>query len=626
MTEVFINKQRAIFKEDSNLKLTIENTFFEDSGSYTLDVTFPLDIEENRKVFGSINRIEVAKRHTTFDASILVNSKLTFRGTAKITNVNDTEVKLQLLSGNSRVKFWTKAEKMYIDELRYEYTDRNDTFDGFVQDDSFYGTPLIKAGTFPGKKGVYCYVPTLDENGSKPVENHYKGLWNEQHLMINTEDQLVLYHGGTLDNPRFFIEINRQNISPNLMFVTKWIFEHLGYRLNRNDRDNDFVNGIYIANARNTTTFRRHDHRTNSADELSMAKALPHWTVEEFIKQLQNFLNATIIFNDIDGTVDIIGSAFTDGTVDISENVEDEYEVEVIDDEDVAAMLYDSNVKYKKGTSEYHDVDLVEQETISSFKNVECTHEESLRQWDSMSDEDKKVTIWTTEQGQFCAMIKDDGTLERTRFNQFGSIVRNTENENDVELKISPVAMTTEIEMPVFEWQSGGSGTVYRDAFQYRWTCKQTVVCLENQYEAANKATVWDAIQGSNEEEIEKEDIMQVFLMDNVAIRSGFYYLPYQMPFTHPDLKVPNKTVPHESWSLALANDNSAFYIGKFHNSANRQNRNAEHRFKFKSKSIPSVYSIFLVRNKRYACKKLEVQFSNKGMEEIILGYFEEIF
>lgn len=628
MTEVYIDQQRVFFKENTNLKLTIENTFFEDAGSYTLDVIFPLHIEENRKAFGAINRLDVSKRYKTFDAMIVVDSRVVFKGTAKITNISDAEVKLQMLSGNSHVKFWTKAQKMYIDELHYEYTDTNHSFDGYVQDDSFYGTPLIRAGSFPGKKGVYCYVPTLDENGSKPVENCYKELWNEQHLMINTEEQIVLHHGGDPINQGYYIELNRQCISPNLMFVTRWIFNYLGYTVNRNDVDNDFVNGIYIANARNTTTFKRHDGRSNSADEMSMAKALPHWTVEEFIKQLQNFLNVTVIFNDIDGTVDIIQSAYTEGMVDISDVTQDEYEVEVIDDEDVESNLYDSNVNYKKGDSEYHGIDLVEREVIDSFNEIKCTSAESESQWGSMAAEDKKVSIWTTPAGQFCAKItgeENNETLERIRFNHFGSIVRNSENDNDVELKISPVATTTEVEMPVFEWQAGGTGTIYRDAFQYRWTCKQVALCLQNQYEAANKATVWDAINGTQEEESEKEDIMQVFLMDDKAIPTGFYHLTYQMPFTHWDYNRPNNNVEHKSWSLALANDNSTYYIGRYHEAARRQNRNAEHRVKFTADRIPSVYAIFLIRNKRYACKKLEVQFGAEGMEKVVNGYFEEI-
>lgn len=633
MTEVYIDQQRVFFKENTNLKLTIENTFFEDAGSYTLDVIFPLHIEENRKAFGAINRLDVSKQYKTFDAMIVVDSRVVFKGTAKITNISDAEVKLQMLSGNSHVKFWTKAQKMYIDELHYEYTDTNHTFDGYATDEAFFGTPLIMAGTFPGKKGVYCYVPTMDENGSEPVSNCYKGLWNEQHLMINVAEQNRLYHQAEpLPYPEtrnYYIEMARECISPNLMFVARWIFNYLGYTVNRNDVDNDFVNGIYIATARNTTTFKGHDGRSNSADEMSMAKALPHWTVEEFIKQLQNFLNVTVIFNDIDGTVDIIQSAYTEGVVDISDVTQDEYEVEVIDDEDVESNLYDSNVNYKKGDSEYHGIDLVEREVIDSFNEIECTVAESESQWGSMATEDKKVSIWTTPAGQFCAKItgeENNETLERIRFNHFGSIVRNSENDNDVELKISPVATTTEVEMPVFEWDSSGNfSNIYRDAFQYRWTCKQVVLCLQNQYEAANKATVWDAINGTQEEESEKEDIMQVFLMDDKAVPTGFYHLTYQMPFTHWDYNRPNNNVEHKNWSLALANDNSTYYIGKFHELARRQNRNAEHRVKFTADRIPSVYAIFLIRNKRYACKKLEVQFGAEGMEKVVNGFFEEI-
>src|SRR5574344_398046 len=101
MAEVSIDQQRVFFKENTNLKLTIENTFFEDAGSYTLDVIFPLHIEENRKAFGAINRLDVSKQYKTFDAMIVVDSRVVFKGTAKITNISDAEVKLQMLSGNS---------------------------------------------------------------------------------------------------------------------------------------------------------------------------------------------------------------------------------------------------------------------------------------------------------------------------------------------------------------------------------------------------------------------------------------------------------------------------------------------------------------------------------------------
>lgn len=621
MTEVFLNKQRAILKEDSKLKLTIENTFFEDSGSYTLDVTFPLDIEENRKVFGSINRIEVTKRFVTFDATILVDSKMVFKGTAKITNINDKEVKLQMLSGRSHVKFWTKAEKMYIDRLHYEYTDRNNTLEGFVQYESFLGYPIVKAGSFPGKRGQFCYVPIKDVNGSKPGKDSYQGLWNEHKLMIYGDDLMVLSQGGTFPagyTVQYYIEISRQCICPNLMFVAKWIFGHLGYTVRRNDRDNDFVNSIYIANATRTTTQPR-NNSNNSADEDAMAKALPHWTVEEFIKQFQNFLNVKVIFDDIENAVDIVDSVYDEGSIDITNQIEDEYEVELFDDEDAKEMLYDSNLRYKKGAlgGEYR-LDMIDQEVLSPFTLLKFPSSSGVwSSFESMSVEERKKYVWQDNLNgrQYCA--NSEGNM--ASINAFGCLVRNENNQNDIELKISPVSITKEVKMPVFEF-GGGGGAKYRG--EKKTECKQTVLCLENQYEAASKPTVWDAITGETESEEKKEDIMQVFFMDGREHSTGFYASKTQYPFTDFVLQDGYYGI---SYSFSLIR-NRAGSIGYYHKQAVKQNRNAEHRFKFRAKTIPSVYSIFLVRNKRYACKKMEVQFDNKGMDESIMGYFEEIF
>ena len=45
----------------SNIKITRENPDLKDKGSYTLDVTFPMDIFENRKKFRNLNRIDVSE-------------------------------------------------------------------------------------------------------------------------------------------------------------------------------------------------------------------------------------------------------------------------------------------------------------------------------------------------------------------------------------------------------------------------------------------------------------------------------------------------------------------------------------------------------------------------------------
>ena len=633
MTELYLKSEetvweRVYFLDTEKIKLTIENTFFENSGSYSLDITLPLNIQENRNFFGPINRLDISKRYRSYNAMIIADSKMVFKGTGRTTSISDTEVKLQLLAGNSNVKFWSKAQKLYIDEFQYEYTDNRTSFDNYVDMDSGAGTPIIIAGSFPGKKGIFCYVPILDENSNHEEGQLSNGLLNEHQLMINNDEFVIITHGGTDGDDPEYIEVYRDCICPNLMFVTRWIFEHLGYTIRRNDRDDEIVNSIYIATARKTTVKSSHYNNISSSEEMAMAKALPHWTVEEFIKQLQNFLNVTVIFDDLDGTVDIINSEYTEGIIDITSAIIDDFEVEMIDDKDVSMNIYDSNIKYKEGSSDYHVVDMVDREIIKTFSEVKCSFTDFLNQWESMSDEEKKITIWTTEKGQYCAKIVEDQnnreSLEKIRINHFGSLERNSVNDNDVELKISPVATTLDVEMRIFTYYRSG-GRIYRDAFESKGTCLQTVLCLQNQYEAANKSTVWDAINGEQESESQKEDIMQVFFMDDKAVPSGFYHLTYQIPFTHWDYNCPRSSVNHKNWSLSLANDNSAEYIGKYHQLSRTQNRNAEHRFKFLSSGIPSVYSTYIVRNKKYACKKLEVHFTNKGLENIISGYFEEI-
>lgn len=627
MTEVLINNKTAVIKDGSSLKLTIENTFFEDSGAYTLDVTFPLYIEQNRSIFGNINRLEVSKSQASYDAEIRVDNKVVFHGSAKVTNITDEEIKLQFLSGNSRVRFWTKAKNMYIDEFRYQFN----PLDYIKPYPIAIGIPgeWISPGNFPGIKGVYCYVPMLVENEDTPTsELGWPGkVLNWQALAIQKDDYETIIKTGDRDGLQnnLYTIFYESSICPNLMYITRCIFKELGYTIRKNDIESEFINSIYIASGRQTRPdWYDLSEYVYKPDEMS--RALPHWTVEEFIKQLQYFFNVKIIFDDITSTVDIAATIYTDNMVDLTHDVIDAYDVDIIDDEDVDANLYDSNVVYKKSESEYHGTSMIEHEIISSFDESICSKGQALREWDAMDENKRKATVWTTPQGHFCA--DDNGNM--VRFNIFGAIVRNKDNDNEIELKISPVATTAEIRMPVYRYYSdsvlGRNITVY-DKKKTGKSFYVTTVCLQNQFQAANKPTVWDAITDNIEQATEKEDIMQVFIMDDIPIRIDFYSIPFQMPYTHCNYNTPDiyTMAVRNSWSLALANDNSECNIGKYHQAARKQNRNTEHHIKFRATSIPSVYSVFHIRNKIYACKKLEVSFTSKGMDEIISGYFEEI-
>ena len=121
MTELYLRKgegqwQRAYFDTSvSGIKLTRENPYFTQSESYTLDVTLPMDIMENRNIFGNLQRIDRSKESMKLKCLLRVDNFEVMHGTASVIQVTDREVKIQLLSGDSELN--SKAGNVYLDEL-----------------------------------------------------------------------------------------------------------------------------------------------------------------------------------------------------------------------------------------------------------------------------------------------------------------------------------------------------------------------------------------------------------------------------------------------------------------------------------------------------------------------------
>ena len=54
MTQIYLDDTQ-LYMAEGNIKLTRENAYFSQSGSYTLDVQLPLDIATNKIFFGNIH-------------------------------------------------------------------------------------------------------------------------------------------------------------------------------------------------------------------------------------------------------------------------------------------------------------------------------------------------------------------------------------------------------------------------------------------------------------------------------------------------------------------------------------------------------------------------------------------
>ena len=106
MTELYINGQLAVLSEDFYFTLASENPYFTRSSNYSLDIELPMSA--NYAIFGHINRLDVTKKKTILTAVLMVDARCLLSGSAVLMSVEETRVKVQLVSGNAEFNLLTK--------------------------------------------------------------------------------------------------------------------------------------------------------------------------------------------------------------------------------------------------------------------------------------------------------------------------------------------------------------------------------------------------------------------------------------------------------------------------------------------------------------------------------------
>ena len=157
------------------IKVTYENPFVKDSGSYTYDINFPMAIPGNRRLFGNIQRFDVKKAVPDFEeCRLFVGNRLVISGKGTVTSVTNDMVKVQIVGGKSRIKYNSKFEKHFIDEMDYPPV----VLDSGIRKDIYQQAGLggpdmsqnqlvlldLTTSSFVGQKGVAVLSPVHDES------------------------------------------------------------------------------------------------------------------------------------------------------------------------------------------------------------------------------------------------------------------------------------------------------------------------------------------------------------------------------------------------------------------------------------------------------------------------------
>lgn len=626
MITCIINGHRAYPISTSSIKVTYANQYVTDDGEYTYDITFPMDILANREIFKNVSRFEVAKNIAKYDdCKLYVDSRIIMSGVGTILSVNQNEVKLQIVGGKSRIKFNEKLTKHYIDEMDLGIADKP----GYTVDkgwsQGWKGLQKIKdiyrldddKSKFLGVEGKWCFVPVRDE----------------------TNDMIANFVG--VDKTKVFIGYNapfivNPAVQPNLMYIFRKVVEYEGYTLKRNDFDCKPWNLLYIASAYKTRELR---------------KALPHWSSYTFIEEFRKLFNATIVFDDILKTCSVINASELTTTDSIKIEPMDEY-ITDYDEDGSFSTSSTANLEYNLGDSANRD----NYEVISKkvFENFEIVH--STATWDpqnqfkgttqSWSEKQKRQTIIECNGSYYIYVENEDGSKTWQLAGVWSPLIRDSSSDDYVDINISPAAQV--VEDINFKTAIIGEDNYYE---------KRCLLSIPNDKEPDSKecdvdddgysyTSVQDAIDDEStlDKSEDDQECMNIFFIipGEVQVDNKFSWVraKSRWPKFKTDYRI-NKEYcgsteggfggngggtfrekyPY-SLSICTKSTNDVVTLGCLHDNGLRLDNKNCMEVKFKSDVIPDPSKLYIIRNKKYVCEKIEMEVKDDAIEPVYTGYF----
>lgn len=619
MITCIINGHKAYPISTSSIKVTYANQYVTDDGEYTYDITFPMNILENRVIFKNVSRLEVKKNVAKYDdCKLFCNSQLIMSGVGTILSVNEKEIKLQIVGGKSRIKFNDRMTKHYIDEIPFGTADKP----GYTVDKGWsqgikdlqkikdiYRLDEDKS-QFLGMEGKWCFVPVRDE----------------------TNDMIANFVG--VDRTKQFIGYNAPYImnlavQPNLMHIFRKVVEYEGYTLKRNDFDCKPWNLLYIASAYKTR---------------ELCKALPHWSSYTFIEEFRKLFNATIVFDDILKTCSVINASELTTADSIEVEPMDEYTTDY-DEDGSFSTSSTANLEYNLGNSANRDN--YEVITKKVFDNFEIVHSKELmganKQFASTtlswSEKQKRQTIIENFGNFYVYMVDENENKSWKPAGIWSPLIRDSSSDDFVDLNISPAAQVVEN----INFKSG----LLEDKYYER----RCLLSIPNDKESDSKeydvdddgysyTSVQDALDDESalDNSEDEQECMNIFFIlpgrvqstDGSTTKLSWVGEKSRWPQFLTDyrinqgfrLGIAHFEDSYFSLSLCMKSEYGTTSLGTLHaNGLKIDNKNCME-VKFKSDDIPDPSKIYIIRNKRFVCEKIEMEVKDDAIEPVYTGYF----
>ena len=627
----------------NNIKVTLENPFVKDSGTYTYDIIFPMEIDANRRLFANVHRLDVKKTATTFEQCLLyAGNRLVMQGKGIVTAITNDTVKVQIVGGKSRVKYNSKFENHYIDEIDYPPVTITQGYDKEAYARLSIDEPrmmeLARGGwlfvdltgsNFVGQPGVAAFNPIWDEtedtcsNGIRVFEAIE---WKVDGKKLGKGDRACMYNLA---------------VQPNLMYVLRKVIESEGYTLLRNDYDKEPWNRLLVASATRSTRIK---------------DALPHWTVYKFLDEIRKLFNATVFFDERERSVKIVSGNELLKNETVAYQHEETFTTEYDDDGVKNALT--SNLRFKLGGSANRSW----REVVSPEVLKEFDVKEGVVEFDKLGEREKRTTIQKFDGLYYVYADEIDekhpdperkvGQVLPCGF--FNPIVRNEKSDRYEELCVAPVAITMKTLYKGKDalWLHGiGAEGLPNVAYCIPSTTNEKGASMKDMSvdeDGDYYLSVQDAIEGGIEKgsnEGETADAMLVMFqgkkVSNRKVLGGTFnynstvdgkYARYRAPVTYTDFRM-YREYPGPGFddvgSLSLhaipgMKLGPFFTLGEFRSNVHVD---AHHTIviKFLADDVPDPRKIYVFDNKRFVCQKIELNVSDDGIDKEKVGYFCEL-
>ena len=588
-TVLFLNNTQVFPDGTQSIKVTRENPYMTSAGSYTLDVVLPMDILVNRRFFGNANRMERSKNFAPMKCRLLVGNHLVLSGSAKVTQVTENQVKVQLLGGRSEVNFLAEDNGDYIDEL-----------------------PLWLEPTLM----ELAADPTLADN--RKVRSRFSYIHDEtsgytgqfQHFcLIDIAKEIIAYYGFTVTSCSVVVE--------------PW-------------------NQIYVANAKNTrhaehtlphwtpreffTEFCNFFNVTLDIDESAETVAIVD--TPTFFSGRRNRELSPV--DEYTAEVSDDGHALAADNLSFDLSSSEGHDYDCISDSIRLFGAVREYESYSEALSAYNAMN----ETERKLYIFKCP-------MGKFAGWDHDFSDWGDEQPH-PAFTQIDVLAPLTR----------AHDASETKLKICPVAIIMGEYGGFFGSQSSdGHSIIYRQFMPslenptgiergYNTARSNGSFGGSNSQsgnsDSEDTTPIQDLIEGNSEidGQAEKEDRLQVMFIDDIeqtysrwdSSRPNEYIeLPGITGFTDWQYKKSHRGNEHRHWSLSLNPTNADSYLGQLHVNGFSFNMKVKHIFKFVEERMPDPRDIFIIRGKKYGCEKIEANVNGEGFNKLMTGYFYEM-